>query len=543
MHLTLGQTKIMSNLLQVKNLFLNIKSYREEEILKNINFNIKESEVVSLIGESGSGKSLTALSIIRLLEKSCIIKKGEIIFSNKNLLKFEEKDMRKIRKKDISMIFQEPMRSLNPIMNIKDQLKESYLNYKEFNIEEEIIKNLVSVGIRDAERVVNLYPHQLSGGMKQRVMIAMAIACNPKLLIADEPTTSLDVTIQKQVLDLLMELKEKLNMAILFITHDLAVASQVSDRIVVMKNGAIVENCNSKIFFQNPKKEYSKSLLVSSSYKRKQSNNISNNYGDILNIKNLKVYFQEKNGLLTKKKYYIKAVDDISFFIKPASTHAIVGESGSGKTTIAKAIMGLTHVTSGEIKILNKDILSMSNANKRSFRKYYQMIFQDPFSSLNPRMRIGAIIKEGLCFLKPELTSTDVNKILYNVIKSVGLNDDSLSKYPHQFSGGQRQRIAIARVLVLEPKLLVCDEPTSSLDVTVQTQVLDLLMDIQERTKISYLFISHDIKLISNISDTISVMHKGKMVESGKTSDIINSTKNEYTKKLLNSVPKIESLI
>ena len=543
MHLTLGQTKIMSNLLQVKNLFLNIKSYREEEILKNINFNIKESEVVSLIGESGSGKSLTALSIIRLLEKSCIIKKGEIIFSNKNLLKFEEKDMRKIRKKDISMIFQEPMRSLNPIMNIKDQLKESYLNYKEFNIEEEIIKNLVSVGIRDAERVVNLYPHQLSGGMKQRVMIAMAIACNPKLLIADEPTTSLDVTIQKQVLDLLMELKEKLNMAILFITHDLAVASQVSDRIVVMKNGAIVENCNSKIFFQNPKKEYSKSLLVSSSYKRKQSNNISNNYGDILNIKNLKVYFQEKNGLLTKKKSYIKAVDDISFFIKPASTHAIVGESGSGKTTIAKAIMGLTHVTSGEIKILNKDILSMSNANKRSFRKYYQMIFQDPFSSLNPRMRIGAIIKEGLCFLKPELTSTDVNKILYNVIKSVGLNDDSLSKYPHQFSGGQRQRIAIARVLVLEPKLLVCDEPTSSLDVTVQTQVLDLLMDIQERTKISYLFISHDIKLISNISDTISVMHKGKMVESGKTSDIINSTKNEYTKKLLNSVPKIESLI
>ena len=540
MHLIQEQTKIMNDLLQVKNLCLNIRSHSEEEILKDISFTIKESEVVSLIGESGSGKSLTALSIIRLLEASCKISKGEVIFANKNIFNLKEKEMREIRKKDISMIFQEPMRSLNPVMSIREQLREAYINYKDVNLEHEIIKNLISVGINDAKRVINLYPHQLSGGMKQRVMIAMAIACKPKLLIADEPTTSLDVTIQKQVLDLLIELKEKLNMAILFITHDLAVASQISDRIVVMKNGKVIENSESKLFFQNPKELYSKSLLVSSSYNRKLIANIDNNDEDVLNIGNLKVYFKEKNKFLDREKSYIKAVDDVSFLIKPSSTHAIVGESGSGKTTIAKAIMGLTQVTSGNIKILNKDILKMTNLEKRDFRKHYQMVFQDPFSSLNPRMRVGAIIKEGLCFLKPELSNTDTNKILSDVIKNVGLRKDSLNKYPHQFSGGQRQRIAIARVLVLEPKLLVCDEPTSSLDVTVQKQVLDLLIDIQERTKISYLFISHDIKLISNISDTISVMHKGKMVESGSTFDIINKTKNEYTKKLLKSVPQIK---
>ena len=540
MHLIQEQTKIMNDLLQVKNLCLNIRSHAEEEILKDISFTIKESEVVSLIGESGSGKSLTALSIIRLLEASCKISKGEVIFANKNIFNLKEKEMREIRKKDISMIFQEPMRSLNPVMSIREQLREAYINYKDVNLEHEIIKNLISVGINDAKRVINLYPHQLSGGMKQRVMIAMAIACKPKLLIADEPTTSLDVTIQKQVLDLLIELKEKLNMAILFITHDLAVASQISDRIVVMKNGKVIENSESKLFFQNPKELYSKSLLVSSKHNRKLITNIDNNDEDVLNISNLKVYFKEKNKFLDREKSYIKAVDDISFLIKPSSTHAIVGESGSGKTTIAKAIMGLTQVTSGNIKILNKDILKMTNFEKRNFRKHYQMVFQDPFSSLNPRMRVGAIIKEGLCFLKPELSNTDTNKILYDVIKNVGLSKDSLNKYPHQFSGGQRQRIAIARVLVLEPKLLVCDEPTSSLDVTVQKQVLDLLIDIQERTKISYLFISHDIKLISNISDTISVMYKGKMVESGSTFDIINKTKNEYTKKLLKSVPQIK---
>ena len=275
MHLTRELIKIMNNLLKIKNLCLNIKSNSDEEILKNISFEIKKSEVVSLIGESGSGKSLTALSIIRLLEKSCKIKKGEIIFSGKNILRIEEKEMRMIRKKDISMIFQEPMRSLNPVMSIRDQLKESYMDYNSKDINQEIIKNLISVGIKDADRVINLYPHQLSGGMKQRVMIAMAIACKPKLLIADEPTTSLDVTIQKQVLDLLIELKERLNMAILFITHDLSVASQISDKIIVMKSGEIIESNPSNVFFQNPENLYSQSLLESSSYERKLKKNIN----------------------------------------------------------------------------------------------------------------------------------------------------------------------------------------------------------------------------------------------------------------------------
>lgn len=539
MHLTQGQIKNMNDLLSIQNLFLSIDSENEEEILKDISFNIKESEVVSLIGESGSGKSLTALSVIRLLERSCKIKKGKIYFLNKDILSIEEKEMRDIRKNDISMIFQEPMRSLNPVMNIYDQLKEAYIDMKSVNIKQEIIRNLISVGIKDAERVINLYPHQLSGGMKQRVMIAMAIACKPKLLIADEPTTSLDVTIQKQVLDLLLELSDKLNMAILFITHDLAVASQISDKIVVMQNGRVIENSSAKKFFSNPENSYSKTLLSSSIYLRKTVNIENEHDNNVLSIKNLKVYFPENNNLFGRNKSYVKAVDDISILIKSGSTHAIVGESGSGKTTIAKAIMGLVKPTSGKIEILNKDIFSMSSFDRRYYRKYYQMIFQDPFSSLNPRMRVGAIIKEGLCFLKPEINDFDIDSILKDVLDKVGLKHDSLNKYPHQFSGGQRQRIAIARVLVLEPKLLICDEPTSSLDVTVQKQVLDLLIDIQNKTKISYLFISHDIKLISSISETMSVMYKGKIVESGKTSDIINHTRNEYTMNLLKSVPQI----
>ena len=534
-----GPIKIMNKLLSVKDLCLTIKSKENQKILKNISFDINKSEIVSLIGESGSGKSLTALSIIRLLEKSCKIVSGKIIFQNKNILSLEEKDMRNIRKEDISMIFQEPMRSLNPVMSIFHQLRESYSKKNSTDIKEKIINDLISVGINDADRVINLYPHQLSGGMKQRVMIAMAIACKPKLLIADEPTTSLDVTIQKQVLDLLALLREKLNMAILFITHDLAVASQLSDKIIVMKDGEIIEENNAKEFFKFPKNLYSKNLLESSIYHKKFYKDQFNREVDILSIQNLKVFYQEKKSFLGNKGLILKAVDDISLSIKPGMTHAIAGESGSGKTTIAKAIMGLTNITSGKIKICNKDILNMNKNELRSFRKNYQMIFQDPFSSLNPRMRVGAILKEGLCFLKPEIDKRTVNLILEDAIDKVGLSIDSLNKYPHQFSGGQRQRIAIARVLVLNPKLLICDEPTSSLDVTIQKQVLDLLLDIQEKTKISYLFISHDIKLISNFSDTISIMHKGRIVEHGITSDIINHCKNNYTKMLLKSVPQI----
>ena len=367
----------------------------------------------------------------------------------------------------------------------------------------------------------------------------MAIACKPKLLIADEPTTSLDVTIQKQVLDLLLKLKDDLNMSILFITHDLAVASQISDRIVVMKSGEIVEDNYSMDFFKNPKNSYSKTLLESSSYTKRNASRQNKENQNVLEVNNLKVYFKEKKPFLSKEQPYKKAVDDVSISIEPGVTHAIVGESGSGKTTVAKAIMGLASITEGNIKILNQDILKMKNNYRSNFRRNYQMIFQDPFSSLNPRMRVGSIIKEGLSFLKPELNNDEVNSSIINAIKSVGLNENSIYKYPHQFSGGQRQRIAIARVLVLDPKLLICDEPTSSLDVTVQKQVLDLLIDIQNRRHISYLFISHDINLVSSIADKISVMYQGKIVESGKTSDIIENTSNDYTKKLLSSVPQI----
>ena len=537
--MTRDQLKIMSELLKINNLCLSISSDNESEILKNINFSLKESEILSLIGESGSGKSLTALSIIRLLENNCRVTSGDIIFNNKNLLSLEERSMRIIRRNDISMIFQEPMRSLNPVMSIADQLEESYKNENKKDIKNKIVENLISVGINDAERVMSLFPHQLSGGMKQRIMIAMAIACKPKLLIADEPTTSLDVTIQKQVLDLLLKLKDDLNMSILFITHDLAVASQISDRIVVMKSGEIVEDNYSMDFFKNPKSSYSKTLLESSSYTKRNASRENKENQNVLEVNNLKVYFKEKKPFLSKEQPYKKAVDDVSISIEPGVTHAIVGESGSGKTTVAKAIMGLTNITEGNIKILNQDILKMKNNYRSNFRRNYQMIFQDPFSSLNPRMRVGSIIKEGLSFLKPDLNNEEVNSSIINAIKSVGLNENSIYKYPHQFSGGQRQRIAIARVLVLDPKLLICDEPTSSLDVTVQKQVLDLLIDIQNRRHISYLFISHDINLVSSIADKISVMYQGKIVESGKTSDIIENTSNDYTKKLLSSVPQI----
>ncbi len=537
--MTRDQLKIMSELLKINNLCLSISSDNESEILKNINFSLKESEILSLIGESGSGKSLTALSIIRLLENNCRVTSGDIIFNNKNLLSLEERSMRIIRRNDISMIFQEPMRSLNPVMSIADQLEESYKNENKKDIKNKIVENLISVGINDAERVMSLFPHQLSGGMKQRIMIAMAIACKPKLLIADEPTTSLDVTIQKQVLDLLLKLKDDLNMSILFITHDLAVASQISDRIVVMKSGEIVEDNYSMDFFKNPKSSYSKTLLESSSYTKRNASRENKENQNVLEVNNLKVYFKEKKPFLSKEQPYKKAVDDVSISIEPGVTHAIVGESGSGKTTVAKAIMGLASITEGNIKILNQDILKMKNNYRSNFRRNYQMIFQDPFSSLNPRMRVGSIIKEGLSFLKPDLNNEEVNSSIINAIKSVGLNENSIYKYPHQFSGGQRQRIAIARVLVLDPKLLICDEPTSSLDVTVQKQVLDLLIDIQNRRHISYLFISHDINLVSSIADKISVMYQGKIVESGKTSDIIENTSNDYTKKLLSSVPQI----
>ena len=529
----------MNKLLEVKNLYLSIESERESEILKDINFSINKSEILSLIGESGSGKSLTALSIIRLLEKNCKIKSGQIIFDNTDLLSLEERNMRLIRKNDISMIFQEPMRSLNPVMSIYDQLLEAYDKNSRRNVRRNIIDNLISVGIEDASRVIELFPHQLSGGMKQRIMIAMAIACRPKLLIADEPTTSLDVTIQKQVLDLLLKLRNELKMSILFITHDLAVASQISDKIIVMKDGLVLENSDSKKFFEKPKTFYSKTLLESSSYNRKINLNESVKNSNVLKVSNLKVYFKEKTGFISRGQNFKKAVDNISISIDAGATHAIVGESGSGKTTVAKAIMGLTEVTDGVIHILDRDILTMGTREKLNFRKNYQMIFQDPFSSLNPRMRVGSIIKEGLSFLKPNLDDEGVNKCLKNVIKNVGLDESSLYKYPHQFSGGQRQRIAIARVLVLDPKLLICDEPTSSLDVTVQKQVLDLLTEIQSNNQISYLFISHDINIVASISDTLSVMHQGKIVESGKTSDIINKTSNDYTKKLLSSVPQI----
>ena len=531
-------------MLEVKNLNISVESNSlEKKIVKNVNFNINQSEIITLIGESGSGKSLTALSILRLLDNACNVKSGKVLFSGENIFLLPEKKMREIRRNEISIIFQEPARSLNPVTKIYDQVKESmYTRNKNNKYYRRKVKSLLlSVGIRHVERVMDSYPHQLSGGMIQRVMIAIAIACKPKLLIADEPTTSLDVTIQNQVLSLLQDLNKKLNMSILFITHNLAVASKISDRILVMKNGKIVEHNTKNKFFKKPKDKYSIKLLESAKYKINKVKNkkISEKNNNALEVKNLKVFFKIKEGNSFFNKRIIKAVNNVSFNINSNTTHAIVGESGSGKSTIARAIMGLDYITSGKIIVLKNNIYNISENELRKFRKNFQMVFQDPYSSLNPRMRIGSIIKEGLLFLKPNLNSCDIDKIIRETLISVGLPLNCLNRYPHEFSGGQRQRIAIARALVLEPKLLICDEPTTSLDVTVQKQILDLLDKIKNEREISYLFISHDIQLVANFSDTISVMKNGKIVENGNTKSILRSPKHIYTKELLKSVPRI----
>lgn len=527
----------MNKILDIQKLNISVDNLlSQKKLISDISFNIKKSEVVALIGESGSGKSLTALSIARLLPSGLKINSGKIFLDDENLFSCTERKMREIRRGKISMIFQEPMNSLNPVMKIYKQINEAIPKVGD-NFQE--IKNLlISVGINDYDRVMNSFPHQLSGGMRQRVMIAIAIACKPDLLIADEPTTSLDVTIQKQVLELLKELNKKLHMSILFITHDLAVASSIANKIIVMKDGRIVENKEKNIFFTSPDNNYSKALLSSS--KMRKYNEIDSIKGDVsVNVSKLHVDFPLKKTKLFEPKKYFKAVKNVSFKVMKNQIHAIVGESGSGKSTIARTIMGLENITSGSIKILGYEANSLGANDSRLLRKKYQMVFQDPFSSLNPRMRIGKILGEGLVYLAPELNKDEVYIKTCNVLDKVDLDKDCLSRYPHEFSGGQRQRIAIARSLILDPEVLICDEPTSSLDVTVQKQVLDLLYKIKNENHMSLIFISHDLNLVSNFADTVSVLKEGEIVEEGKTSDILYTPKHSYTKKLLDSVPQI----
>ena len=485
----------MENILSVKNLSIGFQSQNHKsEVVHSISFNIPKGKTVALVGESGSGKTISALSILKLLPyPNAYHSSGEIIYKDKNLLKISNKEIQKIRGNKITTIFQEPMSSLNPLHTIKKQINEIIITHNNISISEaskKTSKLLQSVGLDNISNRLKSYSYELSGGQRQRVMIAMSIANNPDLLIADEPTTALDVTIQIQILKLLKKLQKDLNMAILFISHDLAVVKNFADYICIMKNGKIIENNTKDEIFNNPVNNYTKELIETKNIKKKINSLIKNK---ILEVKNLKVWYPIKRGLLRRTVDHVKAVNYINFVLFENQTLGIVGESGSGKTSLVQALLKLIPAE-GNIVYKNKNI---SNINKKDFkylRKDIQIIFQDPFGSLSPRMTVEEIIREGLDVHYNKLTKKEKKNKLINILREVGLDYNLVfNRFPHEFSGGQRQRIAIARALILNPKLLILDEPTSALDVTIQNQIIKLLNRLQNKYEISYIFISHNM--------------------------------------------------
>ncbi|MFV0627206.1 MAG: ABC transporter ATP-binding protein [Alphaproteobacteria bacterium] len=527
------------SLLDVKNLSVSFKAQNNEEKLavNDISFSLKENEILGIVGESGSGKSVTSLSILGLLPypKAFHSKKSSILFNGQELCHMDEKKLEKIRGKDISFIFQEPMSSLNPLHTIGKQISEIITTHNKISskkAEQEVLRLLELTGIPNATERMKSYPFELSGGQRQRVMIAMAIANNPKILIADEPTTALDVTVQKQILDLLLEIKKKTQMSIIFISHDLSVIKKISDRVCVMKDGKIIETGTTKEIFESPKKIYTKTLI--NSFNVLNIDTKTNNK-NILEAQNISVSYPLKKNFFGKIISKVNAVDGVSFSLQENQTLGIVGESGSGKTTLGLSIAHLIKFQ-GEVKLSEKIYNLNHKKELKEFRKLIQIVFQDPYNSLNPRMNIEQIISEGLSVQSSKMDKKTKETIIYKAISDVGLEKDDLEKYPHEFSGGQRQRIAIARALVLNPKLLILDEPTSALDVTIQQQIIDLLINLQKEKGLSYLFISHDMRVINAVAHQTMVMKDGKVVEFGKTEEIFNSPKQEYTKKLISSL-------
>ena len=499
--------------------------------VKDSSFIINEGECFSIVGESGSGKSVTAMSMMRLIQENAKTKiSGSINFKNKNLLKLSEVELSKIRGKDISMIFQEPMTSLNPLHTIKKQIKECLYDVE--NNDQRIIELLKEVGIENPDERIHHFPHQLSGGQRQRVMIAMAIANNPKILIADEPTTALDVTIQKQILDLLDRLRKKFKMALLLITHDLSIVKKISNRVGVMEKGIIVEQGNCVSLFKKPEHPYTVKL-INSNPSNKRFKSASSQI--ILKTKDLNISYKlNSSSFLSRKDKFFHAVKNLNFKLKKGNTLGIVGESGSGKSSLALAILKLIQ-SEGDIFYKNNRISKLSDRLFRKYRKNIQIIFQDPFASLSPRLTIERIVGEGLEIHRKDLSLTERNELIEQIINKVGLEKSMLSRYPHEFSGGQRQRIAIARALILEPEIIILDEPTSALDMTVQKQIVNLLLQLQKNFTLTYIFISHDLKIVRALSDEIIVMRSGEVVEEGSVKQIFNKPKNDYTKKLINS--------
>lgn len=513
-----------------------------------IDLKINHGETFVLLGESGCGKSISAMSIMRLLPNAARIESGKILLDGEDLLQLPESEMRAIRGGKVGMIFQEPQTSLNPVMTIGDQIAESVRGHnkgKNQSIRDRVLELLDAVGITEGERRYGEFPHQFSGGMKQRVMIAMALAGEPELLIADEPSTALDVTIQAQVLDLLLELQKERNMAILFITHDLGVAAKMADHVGVMYAGKIVETSPRDQFFKKPSHPYSQKLFDALPHKMKrevvEQKQSDQNENILLEVKNLDVHFPIKKGLFKRVVGQVRAVNDVSLILEKGKTVAMVGESGSGKTTFGKGVLQLIKPTNGTVIFEGQDLTKLSPAELRKKRTDIQIIFQDPYSSMNPRMIVSDIIEEGMVAQGIGKTKKDRVARVEELLEQVGLEKEFRLRYPHEFSGGQRQRICIARALAVDPKLIICDEPTSALDVSVQSQILTLLKDLQNRLGLSYLFITHNLGVVEYIADKVAVMYQGEIVEYGDVDQVLHRPQHSYTQKLLSAVLTVET--
>jgi microcin C transport system ATP-binding protein len=521
-------------LLSVRNLSVAFfQDGRETLAVDRISFDIAKGETLALVGESGSGKSVTALSILKLLPyPAARHPSGEVLFNGENLLDRDERDLRRVRGADISMVFQEPMTSLNPLHTIERQVGEIldvHRGWSKPKIRARVLELLDQVGIRNAEERLDAYPHQLSGGQRQRVMIAMALANEPDLLIADEPTTALDVTVQAQILKLLEDLQSKLGMAILFITHDLGIVRKIADRVSVMTNGQIVETGPVEEVFTRPKHAYTKHLLAA---EPKGDPPPANTKAPIIvQADNVRVWFPIKRGFFRKTVGHIKAVDGVSVTVREGETLGVVGESGSGKTTLGLAILRLI-ASKGPVVYLGNRIDTKTRSEMRPLRKDMQVVFQDPYGSLSPRMSIESIVSEGLR-VHGKASPEERRRIVSNALKEVGIDPAAIDRYPHEFSGGQRQRIAIARAMALNPKFVVLDEPTSALDMSVQAQIVDLLRDLQKRHDLSYLFISHDLKVVRALASEVIVLKDGKVVEQGPSKQIFEKPQTDYTKALI----------
>ena len=558
----------MHPLIQIKNLQI---SFTQEnnlvQAVKNISFNIPKGKITAVIGESGSGKSVTALSLLNLLPTQANVQ-GEILFSENeteqiNLITLTEKESRKIRGNKIAMIFQEPMTSLNPLHKCGAQVMENLILHKKLTkqqAKEETIILFTKVELPNPTEMLDRYPHQLSGGQKQRVMIAMAMSCKPVLLIADEPTTALDVRVQKNVLRLLKKLQQENNMSILFITHDLQLVANIADEIVVMYKGEIVEQGNAKIILENPQHNYTKALLgclptpKSKGKKLAVIEDFINGEKEeekgklesaariissqvLLEVKNVKVHYPTKRNFLGKPLDFYKAVDDVSFTVRKNEIVGLVGESGCGKTTLGRAILNLIKPTAGNILYRNKNLATLPKESLRILRKELQIVFQDPYGSLNPRISIGDAIKEPMYVHETIIGNKQKTEKVVELLEQVNLPADAMARFPHQFSGGQRQRICIARALALNPNFLIFDESVSALDVSVQAQVLNLINDLKAKYNFTAIFISHNFPVVHYISDRILVMKSGKIIEEGTANDIIFNPKEDYTKELLAAVP------